>query len=86
MDKVPKKKIVSVNFIRYVFYLLGFLTPENGTNRLFHDVGKELPLYAAQYPRRAEISPDDLVMQALVCFHMVLVCHFICEFRMNLHS
>jgi hypothetical protein len=71
MDKVPKKKIVSVNFICYVFYLLEFFTPENGTNRLFHNVGKELLLYAVQYPTRAEISLDDLVMQALVCFHMV---------------
>jgi hypothetical protein len=50
---------------------LEFFTPENGTNRLFHNVGKELPLCAPQYPRRAEISPDDLMMQALVCFHMV---------------
>jgi hypothetical protein len=71
MDKVPKKKMVLVNFIRYVFYLLEFFTLENGTNRLFHNVGKELPLYAAQYLRRAEISPDNLVMQALVCFQMV---------------
>ena len=34
----------------------GFLTFENGTDSLSQTVGNELPLYAAQYPRREHIS------------------------------
>jgi hypothetical protein len=41
-----KKKIVSINFSCLVFFLLDFLTLENGTNRLSQNVGKELPLSA----------------------------------------
>jgi hypothetical protein len=33
-----------------------FLSLEYGTNRLSRKVGKESPPYAAQYPRRAQIS------------------------------
>jgi hypothetical protein len=35
---------------------LDFLTLEDGTDRLYRNVGKLLPLDAAYYPRRAEIS------------------------------
>ena len=34
-----------------------FLTLEDGTEMLFRNVGNELPLYAAQYPTREQISP-----------------------------
>jgi hypothetical protein len=33
-----------------------FLTLEDGTNRLSRNIGTELPLYAAQYPRRAQMT------------------------------
>jgi len=33
-----------------------FLTLEDGTDRLSRNVGTELPIYAAEYPRRAHIS------------------------------
>jgi len=36
--------------------LIAFLTLEDGTDRLSRNVGTELPLYAAEYPRRAHIS------------------------------
>jgi hypothetical protein len=58
--------MVSVNFPHALFSLLNFLTPEAGTKRVFQNVSKELPLYAAYYLRRVQISHDDLVMQALV--------------------
>jgi len=45
MDRVPKKKIVSVNFNHAV--LFDFLTLKDGTNRLYQNVGKELPLFTA---------------------------------------
>jgi hypothetical protein len=32
------------------------LSIEDGTDRLYRSVGKELPLYAAYYPRRTHIS------------------------------
>jgi hypothetical protein len=34
MDKVPKRKITSVNFIGAILSLLDFLTVEGGTNSL----------------------------------------------------
>jgi len=34
----------------------GFLTPEDGTDSLSRNVGKELPLLAASWPRRAQFS------------------------------
>jgi hypothetical protein len=34
-DKVPKQKIVPVNFLRVIFSLLDFLTLEAGIDRLF---------------------------------------------------
>ena len=36
--------------------LYGFLTLEDGTDKLFRNVGKELPLLAAQQPRRTQFS------------------------------
>jgi hypothetical protein len=36
--------------------MLDFLTLEDGTDRLSRNVGTELPLNAALYPRRAQIS------------------------------
>jgi hypothetical protein len=42
MDRVPKKKIMSVNFYRAVFSLLDFFTPEAGTERLSQTVRAEL--------------------------------------------
>jgi hypothetical protein len=44
MDKVPKKKTVSVKFSRALFSLLDFVTLEDGTDRSSRNVGKELPL------------------------------------------
>jgi hypothetical protein len=41
----PKKKVVSVNFSCVLFHLLDFLTLEDGMNKLFQNVGAELPLY-----------------------------------------
>ena len=38
--------------------LLRFFTPEDGTDRLSRNVGKELPLLAAQQPRRAQLSSN----------------------------
>jgi len=37
------------------FPFLEFLTLEDGADRLSRNVGKELPLYAAQHPRTAQI-------------------------------
>jgi hypothetical protein len=45
--KKKKKKKVSVNFSHAMFSLLHFLTLEDGTDRMCHNVGKELHLYAA---------------------------------------
>jgi len=47
MDKVPKKKIVSVNFSCTVFSLLDFLTIEDGADSLSRNVVKDLPFYTA---------------------------------------
>jgi hypothetical protein len=47
MDKIPKKKNVSLNFSHALFSLLDFLTLQDATDRLFQNVGNELPLYAA---------------------------------------
>jgi hypothetical protein len=46
MDKVPKKKIVAVNFICIVLFL-DFFTLEDGIDMLSQNFGKELPLNAA---------------------------------------
>jgi hypothetical protein len=46
-DKVPKKKIVSVNFSHALFSLLDFFTFENGTDMLSRKIGKEFQLYTA---------------------------------------
>ena len=66
VDKVPDKKVVSVNFSHAVSSLLDFLTLEDGTNRVYRNVGSELSLYAVQHPKRAQISHDSLAMQGLV--------------------
>jgi hypothetical protein len=65
MDKVPKKKTMSVDFSQ-TFPPLDFLTLEVGTNRLSQNICNELSLYAVQYLRRAEGSCDNLVMHALL--------------------
>jgi hypothetical protein len=44
MDKVPNKKNVLTSVM---FSLFDFFTLEDGTKRLSHSVGKELPLYSA---------------------------------------
>jgi len=36
---------VPVNLSHALFCLFDFLTLEDGTNKLFHNVGAELPLY-----------------------------------------
>jgi len=38
------------------YFFLDFLKIEDGTGRLSRNVGKVIPLRAAQYPRRAHIS------------------------------
>jgi hypothetical protein len=45
MDKVLKKKIVSVNFPLAVLCRSDFLTLEVGTDRLSQNIGKELAFY-----------------------------------------
>jgi len=47
MDEVPGNKIEAVIFNCIVFSFLDFLTFEDETDRLFQNVGKELPLYTA---------------------------------------
>jgi hypothetical protein len=42
MNRVPKKKIVSVNFYHAVFSFLDFFTPEAGTERLSQIIRAEL--------------------------------------------
>ena len=44
LGQVPKKKIVSVNFIHALFSLLDFLTLEDGIDWSFQNISKELPL------------------------------------------
>jgi hypothetical protein len=46
MEKVPKKKNVSVNFPDALFSILDFLALEYETERLTRNVDKELPIYA----------------------------------------
>jgi len=59
-DKIPKKKNVSVKFSHAVFPLLNFLTLQDATDRLFQNVGNEIPLYAAQCLGTAKIPHDNL--------------------------
>ena len=70
MDKVPKKKTVSVNFSHALIFLLHLLSFEYGTGVL-RNVGKELPLHTVQYLSTARISHYNLVLQSLVWPHMV---------------
>jgi hypothetical protein len=51
--------------------LLDFLILEEGIEKLTQNVGKELPLYTTKYLRRAQISHDDLALQALVWLRVV---------------
>jgi len=46
MEKVPKKKTVSVKFPGVVFSILDFLALEYGIERLSRNVDKELLVYA----------------------------------------
>jgi hypothetical protein len=69
--KKKKKKTVSVKFSRDLFSLLDFMNLEDGTDRSSRNIGKELPLNTTQYLRKAEISQDDSLMEALVWLHMV---------------
>jgi len=71
MDKVPKYKMVSVNFHHALIFLFDFLSFEYGTDRFPQNVGKELPRYAVQYLSRAWISHNDLLLQTLVWLHVV---------------
>jgi len=45
--QITEKKNLSVKFSHAVFSLLRFSTLEDGTDRMSHNVGKELHLYAA---------------------------------------
>jgi len=56
MDGVPGKQLSH--------YTLDFLTNVDWANRLSENVSKELLAYAVLYPRREQISPHGLVMQA----------------------
>jgi hypothetical protein len=47
MDKIPKKKNVSVKFSHALLSLLDFFTLQNAPDKLFQNVSNELPLYAA---------------------------------------
>jgi len=58
----PKKKTVLFNFSCALFLPLDFLMFEDGTNRLSQNSGMELPLYAAYYHTRVQISHDNLAM------------------------
>jgi len=59
-------KILSVNFSRAVFCLSDFLILEDRIGRLSQNISKELPLCAAWYLRRAQISHDDLAVHGPV--------------------
>ena len=65
MHKVPKKKMMSVNFPCALFYHLDFFTLEAATDRLSRYVSKKLPLQAAYHLIRPQTS-HDLAMQVLV--------------------
>jgi hypothetical protein len=52
-------------------YILDFLTLEFGADSLSQNVGNELPLHAVKYLTRAQISQDNLAMQALVWLGVV---------------
>ena len=48
--------ICQSNWQFLAWFLSDFLTPEDGSDRLSRNVGTGLPLYAAEYHRRAQIS------------------------------
>jgi hypothetical protein len=66
----PKEK-EEENFSCALVTLLDFLPLEYRTDGLSCHIGKELPLNASKYLRRAEISHDDFAVQALVQLHTV---------------
>jgi len=51
-----QKKNVSFNFSHTLFSLVPFLTFEDGGERLSQNISKELPLYATEYPTRADLT------------------------------
>jgi hypothetical protein len=51
--------------------LLDFLILEEEIEKVTQNVGKDLPLYTTKYLRRAQISHDDLALQALVWLRAV---------------
>jgi hypothetical protein len=67
MDKVPKKKIMSGNFLYAVFSLLDFFTLKAGTDGLSQNIGAELT------PPCILSQSADLTRScdaAMVCLHM----------------
>jgi len=70
MDKVPDRKTVSVIFSCPMLSLSDFLILEDGTDRLSW-FPKQLSLTTVSYLRRAQISHNHLVMQALFWLHAV---------------
>ena len=79
-------KIVLVNFRHTMFSPLDFLSFEDGTHKLSHNVGGELPPHAMQYLRRAQISHDDLAMQTPVWLCMVWFHASYVNFRQPQHN
>jgi hypothetical protein len=63
---------------------LGLLTLEGGTDTLSRNVGKQLPQYAAYYPRRAQISISlNFMRQSYVRLsHLWLMCVLCWAFSM----
>jgi hypothetical protein len=51
--------------------ICGFLALEDGTDRLSQNAGKELPLYAESYPRKAETSLFSLSQYVTIQEHVV---------------
>jgi hypothetical protein len=47
LDKVPKEKIVSINFSGALFSLLDFLITVDGIDRLYQSADNELTLYTS---------------------------------------
>jgi hypothetical protein len=46
--------------ISHSTFFLGWLTFEGGTDKLSQNVGKQLPTYATQRPRRTKVSTTPL--------------------------
>jgi hypothetical protein len=68
--KPQKRRVCQLTSV-ILFSLLDFLTAEDGTNRLSHNISTESPLYTV-YLRNVQISyDDDLAMHALILLHVV---------------